>query len=272
MTLIVGIKCEAGVVLAADGAATLGALGHTTVRQETKKLEIIEDCIVVGTSGPVGLGQRIRGEIRSLWNNKALLGKEPYQAMAAMRAAFWQHVQPELQAAAVSQQVIGGNVAAQSAICSSLVALPLGKNPCLFQFDQQCAPEEATGKLLFVAIGSGQQIADPFLAFVRRIFWPERIPTVEEGVFAALWTLSHAITTNAGGISLPVQIIVLDGALKLKAHELQKEELQEHEEAISYAEKCLANFRESFHKKEGDASLSPPKPEKLREPIPKPEK
>jgi hypothetical protein len=272
MTLIVGIKCEGGVVLAADGAATLGALGHTTVRQETKKLEILEDCIVVGTSGPVGLGQRIRGEIRALWNKKSLSGVEPYQAMAIMRAALWQHVQPELQAAAVAQQVVGGNVAAQSAICSSVVALPIGKTPCLFQFDQQCAPEEATGKLLFVSTGSGQQIADPFLAFVRRIFWHDRIPTVEEGVFAALWTLNHAIVTNPGGISEPVQMIVLDASPKCKARELQKEELQEHEEAISYAEECLAKFRESFHNKEGDASQPPPVPEKLKQPLPAPEK
>lgn len=65
MTLIVGIKCDDGIVLGADGAATLGVMGQSTVRQATKKLDILKESVVVGVSGPVGLAQRIRGEIET---------------------------------------------------------------------------------------------------------------------------------------------------------------------------------------------------------------
>ena len=58
MTLILGIRCTDGIVLGADGSATLGALGTYTARQQSvKKLRIVRDKIVFGLSGPVGLGQ-----------------------------------------------------------------------------------------------------------------------------------------------------------------------------------------------------------------------
>ena len=59
MTLIIGIKCKDGIVLGADGAATLGAMGQRTILQPMKKLEIISSAMVLGVSGP----RRIRAEI-----------------------------------------------------------------------------------------------------------------------------------------------------------------------------------------------------------------
>jgi hypothetical protein len=120
------------------------------------------------------------------------------------------HTEPQLQAAAVAQVVQGLAIAPQFAICSTLVALPVNKDPTLIQFTPSCAHEEATKDLPFVAIGSGQLIADPFLAFVRRIFWGQsQLPNINQGVFAALWTLVHTTGTNPGGIGDPIQIAVL---------------------------------------------------------------
>ena len=117
MTLIIGIKCSDGVVLGADGAATFGSLGRETIRQPvTRKLEILGGRIVVGVSGPAGLGQRFRGEIEALWDNRGFVAKS---------------------------------------------SLPTKAN------------------------------ADPFLAFVRRIFWPKRLPTVDEATFTT-WPLPRS--------------------------------------------------------------------------------
>lgn len=51
----------------------------------------------------------------------------------------------------------------------AVLALPLMREPCLFQFDQQGAPEEAEDDLPFVSIASGQAIAEPFFTFIRRV-------------------------------------------------------------------------------------------------------
>ncbi len=262
MTLIVGIKCHDGIVLGADGAATLSVMGQTTVRQAIKKLDIIEKSIVVGVSGHVGLAQRIRGEIGTLWEAKKLAAIKPHEAMSIIREALWKHVEPELQAARVAMNVIGPGAAAESAICATMVALPISKIPCLFHFNQQCSPEEATQNLPFVSIGLGQRIADPFLAFIRRIFWPNNLPTLGEGIFAALWTLNHAISTAPGGISEPTQIVVLEKVSgNWRARELAEAEQQEHQEAISAAELSLAKFRDSFQRGEKEGRpLGPPEP------------
>ncbi len=251
MTLIIGIKCSDGVVLGADGAATFGSMGRETIRQPvTRKLEILASCIVVGVSGPVGLGQRFRGEIETLWNNREFSNRgsvpvKSYQAMAIIRQALQPHLTMEFEAARVAQPVVGQQVAAQSALTSMLVAMPLGHIPILLQFDHQGAPEELTEDLPFVTIGSGQSNADPFLAFVRRIFWPKRLPTVDEATFTTLWTLNQAIETAPAHVGDPKQIVVLEKlGTQCQARELAPADLEEHLVAIAEAENALARFKE----------------------------
>ena len=47
MTLIVGVLCNGGVVVGSDGAATLGAMGVSTARQDIKKLCMIADRAII---------------------------------------------------------------------------------------------------------------------------------------------------------------------------------------------------------------------------------
>lgn len=262
MTLIVGIKARDGVILGADGAATFGNASSFTIRQPVRKLYIVGAQGVVGVSGSVGLGQRIIAEIENLWRDNKLNSKPSYLVMTAIRQKIWEHVGPELQAAAIAQNTLG-QAAQNSAIAHTLVALPCGGKPSLFQFDPQGAPEEATEDLPFIAIGSGQNIADPFLAFLRRIFWKDRLPSISEGVFAALWTLQHAIQTSPGFVSDPIQIVVVERKRKsnIEARELTESDLEEHSEAIAYIEDNLADLRQRFTQPlEGEAPLPPPAP------------
>ena len=58
------------------------------------------------------------------------------------------------------------------AATASLIAVPVGGLngiPELIQCNHVGMTEAATTDLPFVAIGSGQELADPFLAFLRRI-------------------------------------------------------------------------------------------------------
>jgi 20S proteasome alpha/beta subunit len=259
MTLIVGIKCQTGIVMGADGAATFGVMGQQTIRQTTKKLEILEGAIILGTSGFVGLGQRVRDDVQRIWNENKLAGKNPTEAMRIIREAMLGDIQSELQMASLSRNVVGPNVAAETALCATMMTIPVKKEPCLFHFNHQCSVECVTNTLPFVALGSGQTIADPFLAFIRRIFWPDCLPPLADGIFAALWTLKHAIDTAPGGISGPMQVAILEK--NSKAYELPKEDEQEHLEAIENAEKHLAAFRDTFKPPApGEPSIKIPEP------------
>ncbi len=262
MTVIIGIHCNDGVVVGADGAATLGALGTSTVRQPVKKLIIIDKSVIVGVSGPVGLGQCYATEVEELWVKQKLKHKKPVEAMTVIQNALWKHAERELRAASIAAQAIGPQLAAQSALASAIVAYRAAKEPCLIQYNHQCCPELATENLPFVAIGSGQPIADPFLAFLRSVFWPDRLPSVKDGTFATLWTLKHAIETNPGGVANPIQIAVLEKVGEgWLAKVLSESELQEHEVAIDAAKRLLASFPDTLHK---DVVESEPPPEPPR--------
>ena len=70
-------------------------------------------------------------------------------------------------------------------------------------------PELKQGRLFFVSMGSGQLLADPFLAFVARVLWKNQMPTVEYGKFGVYWALNHTITHAPGGVGGPIHIAVL---------------------------------------------------------------
>lgn len=262
MTLIIGIKCKDGIVMGADGEATMGNMGQSTISQPMKKkLQIIDEKIVLGVSGPVGLGQRYNGEISQLWSENKIKG-QPHEVVVILRRALWKHAEDEWKAATVARNAIG-NAALQSAISHTLLALPVSGKFCLFQFDQQCSPEEVTENIPFVSIGSGQNIADPFLAFLRRVFWPDKLPSIEEGVFATVWTLEHAIKTNPGGIGEPIQIVVYSNE-ENQIKELPAEQLKEAIEVCNSAEQYLADFPKTFE--EEVEALEREEPIKIPEP------
>lgn len=262
MTLILGIKCATGIVMAADGAASLGAMGQMTAVQATKKLSIIEGRAIFGASGFVGLGQRIEGKVRGRVAHFG--GMEKTELMGDLRNHVYNDIlQQEFKVAKETAPVVGNPVASAGCISSWMVAGAIKNGElCLLQFDHGANPEAASDNLPFMAIGSGQNLADPFLAFVRRIFWPNRLPTIAEGEFAAWWTLHHAIKTAPAGIADPKQLIVLqkwDGN-KVTPKELTPDECKEHEEAVGRVEEYLKDFPLKKEAQGGAAGASIPAP------------
>jgi hypothetical protein len=244
LTLIVGIKCQDGVVVGADGAATYSTTLSQirTITQPTSKLTIVGEEIILGVSGPVGLEQSFRYEIEALVKNTG--GRCSWKAMAKARnelsQALWTHAATAWER---SNRVAGtiGQPAAIDALHQSVVAFPLEREPCLVQFDHQCQPEEATPNLPFLWVGSGQPTADPFLAFIRRIFRPYNLPLLEDGIFAAVWALDYSIKAQPGGIAEPIQIATLrkESGGKWKARELSVADLGEHREMVKDLEESL---------------------------------
>src|SRR6266852_5420843 len=107
MTLIVGLRCHDGIVVGADGAATYGSLGSQTIRQATSKLEIVADRLIIGTSGPVGLGQRFHAELSDAWKGNQFSGKTAVAAMTHLSAKFRPHILSEADAAQHFVKTVG---------------------------------------------------------------------------------------------------------------------------------------------------------------------
>jgi 20S proteasome alpha/beta subunit len=214
VTVLVGILCSDGVVIASDSAATYGTGNavQTIGQQTVTKIWELEKSVLYASTGSIGTAQLISSAIGNLWKSKQLLGNTVVTSVDAM-AIIARNIVTTLESihrsAATVASLIGPQAAGQSALSQSLVALPFKKKACLFQFDNSGAPEQATDDLPFISLGIGQPIADPFLAFLKRILWKDSKPTVAEGRFAAAWTVQHVIETIPGGVGPPIQLATL---------------------------------------------------------------
>ena len=245
MTLLVAVLAADAVVVGADSAATMGALGTQTIRQMTSsKVEVVADRALMAVSGSVGLGQRLISELSTYLTGTKVPSSQP-KAMDDLRKRFDPIISGEWKAASAAAPVIGGQTAATSALTHSIVAMCIGGQPALFQFDQQGAPEHATVNLPFVCAGSGMTIADPLMGFHRSTFWEEGVlPTLNQALFAVVWTLAESIALGPQGVSGPIHLYTLtkNGAACV-AREVPAAELGEHQQAVQDAKEHFKAFR-----------------------------
>lgn len=242
MTLIVGIRCSDGIVMASDSAATMSTGNLPTIgQQEMIKIYKLGEAMLAGFTGAVGMGQLVCGALDTAWKEGVFKElKTPEDAMRAVAKIILNELVPFLQSAKLTHP-LGLNVS--SSLCKSLVAMPVKKKGCLFSFDYNGAPEKATAYLPFVAVGSGQPIADPFLAFIKRLLWKEKEPSLAEGRLAAVWTIEHVKQTNPGGVAGTTQLATLasDTEVGKAVCFYDADHIQEHLEQVQSAETALVS-------------------------------
>ena len=250
MTLIVGAQCSDGIVFGADSGATYVAgnvgivPGMETAMQPTSKLHIIHDSVLMGVSGAVGLAQLYVDRIEEMWKGPQL--KQSQVTVAGAQRRIEEAILKDAGDAIDRANRFFGPTMGQNALSMvsthSLVALPVGRNKVLtmFQVDFQGRTEAASDDLPFAAIGSGQVIADPFLAFLRRVFWRDSSLTLQDGIFATVWTLQHAIKESPGGLSGPVEVAILDSN---GAKMLPSDELEDHLQHVDSFENDMKKYR-----------------------------
>jgi ATP-dependent protease HslVU (ClpYQ) peptidase subunit len=253
VTAIVGIRCQDGVVIGSDSSATFGdGGGHKTIEQSTaKKIEIISESVIVAGTGAVGHMQRFAAVTQSLWDQKAFENKSEIE---------------------IGKMLSNGGIndfnqtgAMHHLQFAAMVAYPAEENPSLCEFPGGRGifqPEiKKADDLWFASMGSGQVITDPFLALLRKVYWVDGAPTLQGGIFTAVWTLEHACDVNPGGINAPVKIAVLAREKgKLRARMLDDAELAEHQNMVAEATKHMAAFKDIVEGKGKPSDVPMPKP------------
>ncbi len=263
MTVIVGILCSDGVVVASDSAATFSTgIGNLTIGQQPmQKIHVVNNQILFATSGDVGLAQSTCHAIEKLHETKGKKFSGEIATKDAMALAIGQAMIPTFEMARNAQAanlppqaIIGG------ALCETIIAAPVDGRVHLYTFNPSGHGTMATKQLPFVAIGSGQAIADPFLAFLRKIFFPEQLPSLALGTFAAVWTIEHVKATNSGGVSGDVQVATLENHKDSPTARRHKpEKMGEHLQNVVAVEKYLAGFSHG-QKPEGEGVALPEPP------------
>ncbi|MDD5094685.1 MAG: hypothetical protein PHV74_09945 [Dehalococcoidia bacterium] len=247
MTSIVGIICKDGVVIGADSSATFDDGQIRTMEQPTEKLEVIGSHVIVAGTGQIGLGQRFCAIVQKTWEAKGF----QKSAIDVSRSLSKSTIQDFAET-----QARPGNYGA-------LVAFPCERKYHLCEFSvRDFQPELKTDHLWYCSMGSAQIITDPFLAFIREIFWKDGRPEVPEAIFAATWTLDHAIKINAGGVNGPIRIAVLEKGKdsQFEARLLSDVELGEHRQNVEEAKTLLRSFR--LHHQPVDQITVPPVPKR----------
>lgn len=240
MTSIVGVYCSDGIVIGTDSSATFGSAGVRTIEQETKKIQVYNGIVIVAGTGEVGLGQRFCNLAEKSFRDSSFVKAKPVESMTAL-----------------SQKAVKDFQSTYTAFPNfppgfkygALVAYTTGETFHLCEFDpltfrpELKLPEQ---KFYFSTMGSGQPITDPFLAFMRKIFWDSEKPKVADAKFITTWALTHAIEVNPGGIKGPIQMAVIRKNEKdrYSAALVSAEEIEEHMDIVNNAESHLASFKE----------------------------
>ncbi len=259
MTVIVGVFCQDGIVIGADSASTFGNAGLPTIEQPIQKIDILDNRIILAGTGEVGLGQRFNAIIKKSSSEEKLFSNKFSQF----------HVTKTLSKLAIQDfsetfiDQLNRGAGKVGFGYGALVAFPLGKNFHLCEFPTtNFQPELKDANIWYVSMGSGQTIVDPFLGFIREVFWEKGQPKRKDGLFATVWALQHAIDLNPGGIKGPIQLaeLTLDKQNNPHARKLGKEEIDEHKQNMEGAKTALRNYRDEMLDNKSAKDL-PPKPE-----------
>ena len=115
----------------------------------------------------------------------------------------------------------------------ALMAAAFKDEPYLIEYGPaDFQPEVKEGKSFFASMGSGQALADPFLAFVVRVLWKGKMPTVDIGKLGVYWVLKHTIDLAPGMVGPPIHLATLR---KTEAGWVA-EELQDTSEGAQFVE------------------------------------
>lgn len=243
MTVIVGVQCLDGVVMGSDSAASFAAGAMPTIGQQiVTKVHDIDGRALLSACGAVGIAQMIVPAVQRIYGARELSGSRVSgvdQYMSRIGVEIGSVVRPHFETAKSAVGVVGNHELQGPLVCRCLIGAFVEGRPYVLQFAHTGAPEHSTPQLPFVALGSGQMAADPFLAFLRRVICPGRVPTLAEGRLMVTWTLKHVIECSPGGVGGPIQLgwITMEGGATTVS--LAADVAHEHLAAVHDAERTL---------------------------------
>jgi len=251
VTVIVGVRCSDGIVIGADSAAT-AAIGHQPLMKlGSDKLYVVENRVVIATTGAVGQAQRFKAVVEAQYKAK-LFGKDCVVASPHLtRETIMNFEQSGIRRDPNQGWGLGAFVGGVFNDGIELVEYPWTD----FQ------PEIKKGKLFFGSMGSGQTLADPFLSFVARVMWENKQPTVDIARFGVHWALSHTIECAPGGVGHPIKLATIskEGA-NWQCRLLEDEELAEQSEYIQAIERYMREYPKAAIAEAESVPPPPPPP------------
>lgn len=263
MTIIVGILCEGGVAIASDRQATnatflplVNPQSVQTATQSVTKTTLIGDDALLSVSGSPPIGSEYETIIKRFHPR---FSKRSYDlATKKMKDEIRDNINKHLETAKLLCQVVGNAQAYAQSTCECLLAANFKDGIRLVQIQTQGALDVATKELPIRVIGSGQIQADPFTVFLRKTIWPDRLPTVDEGVLYAIWAVEYAIEVGSPGVGSGINAYSISKrGSKVFAKEATEDQIRGNRDFIREAKDQLRKSVEVRHPTPADAKKIP---------------
>lgn len=239
MTLIVAVLCSDGAVIAADRQITHGSLGRQTIGQPGTKVEILDNNVLFALTGYTGLGQEFQDTIAD--HSSQFEQRKYAKIRELLKGKLITVVERAFATAMAAAPVIGQSAASMEAVCGAIFAAEFKDGLGVVEITPQANFDKLTDSNPFVCLGSGRQNADPFIAFLRSIYWPDRLPTVDEAITSTYWTIHFVSELGTSGVGLGVNVIVLEKEEdSFVTREVNDEKFLETNEFIEAARTTLA--------------------------------
>lgn len=229
MTILIGINCSDGAVMASDSGAS-----DSFMMYPTQKVFVHNDTCLVSIAGNPQLGHMIMPTVAQVLQTQGV--SDQHQMMLFMTSNVRPLLTQELQVATQMNRNI--NSVATSLICASVI----NGVPSVFQIDPygSCL---ACSTPPIVWMGSGASLAAPFLCFIERVLWGKKMPTVADAKLAAYWAIDHTLKLASGHVAPPIQISVIENSANgWIARSLSELELEETAGQVVDLEKYIAGY------------------------------
>jgi 20S proteasome alpha/beta subunit len=245
LTVLVGVRCTDGVVIGCDSIATSSMGQFPLIHLPFDgKIKLFPGNVIVACTGSIGFAQRLHEHIDAAIKGNVFSNFASRDCTNNISKRFITELVNSM------AQMGGPNGIGFGA----LVAAHLKDGPLLAEFGtSDFQPEIKTEKLFFVSMGSGQMLADPFLAFVSKVLWKSKMPTVDEAKLGVYWVLDHTVKLAPGKVGPPIRVATLrmtDG--KWIAAE------QDTQEFAQYVEELENHIGKFIRAPVEDAAANPP--------------
>ncbi|MCY4522073.1 MAG: hypothetical protein OXC13_15015 [Caldilineaceae bacterium] len=199
MTTIIGMICSNGVVLGADSASSLppGSEEHTyeITKQKIWISKLKHWRMMAATAGHAARGDWMKLAIERYFKESSDHALDPIKRACEIRNSILR-----------AQENLGYERPMSNHALIVFAAPDSCPNQILMFSGPKCQPQYFDHRKPFVAIGSGRRTAEPFLEFLRDVFWKEELPSIAEALVYVGWALMHTVSTQGSGSGLPINM------------------------------------------------------------------
>ena len=219
MTVVLGLRCADGLVLATDSQATAMMPGGTPVRMDTPKIDQVGDALLFAGTGAQGVGQRVK---QALENNLNKIGKS--KAQSKIGPEIHRLVNPLQKASeAAYVNVPGSNMEVWGGIFCGISS----DGFYLMEIDLN-GGWQFYDNLPFAATGSGHAFVH--LAVSSVLHHDVANQTLAAAKLLAFRAIENVCLASAFGVGLPVQLAtVTEDGISV----LEEDDIKELEETVN---------------------------------------